>query len=95
MNRTTLPAPPDPNSVAYAGNPSSWQTAMFQWASQVKQRVETDSAVNIRPVSPFIVGTYTPLNTFAPAGTDTTGNAVATLVEAMIAKGLVSTRNLT
>ena len=95
MNRTTLPAPPDPNAVTYSGNPSAWQTAMFQWALQVKQRVETDSAVNIRPVSPFVLGTYTQVNTLSPAGTDTTGNFLATMVDAFIRKGLVSTRNLT
>lgn len=92
MNRTTLPAPPDPNSPFYSGNPSSWQTAMFKWASEVKQRVETDSAVNIRPVAPFVLGTYTAVNTLAPAGTDTTGNFLATMVAAMIAKGLVSSK---
>jgi hypothetical protein len=95
MNRTTLPAPPDPNSVAYSGNPNAWQTAMFQWASQVKQRVETDSAVNVRPISPFVLGTFTAVNTLSPAGTDATGNFLATMVTAMIAKGLVSTRNVT
>lgn len=92
MNRTTLPAPPDPNSVAYSGNPSAWQTAMFQWASQVKQRVETDSAVNVRPVSPFVVSTYTAVNTMT--GTDALSNFVATFITALQAKGLSSTRNV-
>ena len=93
MNRTTLPAPPDPNSVAFSGNPNAWQTAMFQWASQVKQRVETDSAVNIRPVSPFVVVSYTATNTMT--GTDALSNFLATFITALQAKGLSSTRNLT
>lgn len=93
MNRTTLPSPPDPNSTAYSNSPSAWQTAMFQWALQVKSRVETDSAVNIRPVSPFVVSTYTAVNTMT--GTDALSNFLATFITALQLKGLSSTRNLT
>jgi len=95
VNRTVLPAPPDPNSSAYNRNPDAWQAAMFQWASQVKSRLETDNAVNIRPAAPFVIGTYTAVNTLSPAGTDTTGNFLATMVTAMIARGMISPRKTT
>lgn len=95
LNRTILADPPDPNATTFASNPDKWALAMFQWAKSVKSRIETDSAVNVRPVSPFVIGTFTAVNTLAPDGTDTTGNFLATMVTAMIQKGLVSTRNVT
>lgn len=59
----------------------------------VKQRVETDSAANVRPVSPFVVGTYTAVNTMT--GTDALSNFVATFITAMQAKGITATRDAT
>lgn len=93
MNRTVLPNPPDPNSVAYSGNPDRWATALFQWAKEMKSRIETDSAVNVRPVSPFVVSTYTAINTMT--GTDNLSNFLATFITALQVKGLSSTRNVT
>lgn len=92
-NRTILPAPPNPNAPAYAGNPDQWQTAVFQWMSAVKSRIETDSAANVRPVSPFVVSTYTAVNTMT--GTDALSNFLATFITALQAKGVSSTRNAT
>jgi hypothetical protein len=87
MNRTQLPLPPDPSEAAYSGNPQAWQRAAYQWMQQAKLRLETDSTVNVRPVTPFQLGTYTATNTLT--GTDATSNFVATLVAAMTTKGLV------
>lgn len=88
MNRTQLPAPPDPGSPAYSGNPLAWQRAAFQWMAQVKGRIETDSAVNSRPVGPITVGTYTAVSTVT--GTDALSNFVATLVTAMQGQGITT-----
>jgi hypothetical protein len=88
MNRTQLPAPPDPTSPIYAGNPIAWQRAAFSWMQQVKGRIETDSAVNIRPIGPLSVSTYTAVSTVT--GTDSLSNFVATLVDAMLTKGLAA-----
>lgn len=93
MNRTQIPAPPNPSNPTYNGSLSAWAADMYQWASQTKTRIEADSAVNVRPVSPFVVTTYTSVNTMT--GTDALSNFVATLITAMQAKGLTSTRNLT
>jgi hypothetical protein len=96
MNRTILSAPPDPNAPRFAGSPDQWQSAMYQWALDVKKRVETDSAANIQPVAPFVVGTYTSTNTLV--GTDATSNFLATLVTALQVKGITAsnpTRNTT
>lgn len=93
MNRTQLPSPPNPDAPSFARDPGAWQTAMYNWAVSVKQRVETDSAVNVRPVSPFVVSTYTPVNTLT--GTDATSNFLATFIAALQSKGLSSTRNVT
>jgi hypothetical protein len=95
VNRTQLPLPPDPSSPVYAGNPLAWARAAHEWMLKVKEQVETDSEVNTRPITPFVVGTYTAVNTIAPAGTDTTGNFVATLVTAMQAQGFTAQRNAT
>jgi hypothetical protein len=84
MNRTQLPAPPNPMQFS----PTAWQTAVYQWMQQVKGRIEADSTVNIQPVAPFQVGTYTPVMTLI--GTDTVSNFLATLVTALTAKGLVA-----
>lgn len=93
MNRTILAAPPNPDTPPYSSNPASWQTAMYQWALDVKKRVETDSAANVRPVSPFVVSTYTAVNTMT--GTDALSNFVATFITAMQAKGITATRDAT
>jgi hypothetical protein len=92
VNRTQLPAPPDPSSAMYKGQPQLWQSAAYSWMQQVKGRIETDSAVNVRPVSPFIVATYTPVSTVT--GTDALSNFIATLITAMQARGITSTRNV-
>jgi hypothetical protein len=94
MNRTQLPAPPDPSS--YNGNPAGWQQAAYQWMQQVKGRIETDSNVNVRPMGPIAVSTYTAVATVT--GTDALSNFVATLVTLMQTKGLtvpVLNRNTT
>lgn len=93
MNRTILSAPPNPDSAQYSGNPAAWQTAMYAWALETKKRVETDSAVNVRPVSPFVVSTYTAVHTMT--GTDDLSNFVATFIAAMQSKGITSTRDVT
>lgn len=93
MNRTQLPNPPDPGAPAYAGNPQLWGRAAYQWMLQVKERIETDSEVNVRPMAPFVVSTYTAVNTMT--GTDALSNMVATLITAMQAKGLTATRSAT
>lgn len=85
MNRTHLPAPPNPMTYP---NVSAWQQAMYQWALQVKGRIEADSAVNTSPVAPFVVGTYTTTNTIT--GTDATSNFVATLVAGMQSQGITA-----
>lgn len=93
MNRTTLPTPPDPSAAMFSGNPQAWQKAAHLWMLQVKERIETDSEVNVRPIAPFVISTYTAVNTLA--GTDATSNFVATIVTAMQAKGLSATRSAT
>lgn len=93
MNRTQLPSPPDPGAAQYAGNPVAWQRAAYAWMGQVKAQIETDSAVNVRPIAPFAVSTYTAVNTMT--GTDALSNFVATLITAMQAKGLTATRKST
>jgi hypothetical protein len=86
MNRTQLPAPPNPSS--YGANTQQWQQAVYQWMSQVKSRIETDSMVNTAPIAPFVVSSYTYVNTMT--GTDALSNFVATLVEAMQTKGITA-----
>ena len=88
MNRTTLPAPPDPSSTVYANNPMAWMKAMYSWAAQVKSKVEIDSNANTTPIGPFVVGTYTQVSTVT--GTDALSNFVATLVTGMNGKGITS-----
>ncbi len=85
MNRTQLPIPPNPQRFTNIGQ---WQDAMYQWALQVKGRIETDSAANVQPVAPIVVGTYTLVNTVT--GTDALSNFVATLVAGMQANGLTA-----
>lgn len=91
MNRTQLPQPPDPASSLFLGNPGAWQRAAYAWMQQVKERIETDSEVNIRPMTPFVVTTYTAVNTMT--GTDALSNVVATLIKAMESKGLTASRS--
>lgn len=93
MNRTMLPAAPNPSDPMYSGNPVSWQRAAYQWMQVVRERIETDSEVNVRPMAPFVVSTYTAVNTMT--GTDALSNVVATLISAMQAKGLTATRSST
>jgi hypothetical protein len=88
MNSTQLPAPPDPSSAVYSGNSQAWQRAAYQWMQQVKGRIETDSAVNASPVGPFVVGTYTLATSVS--GTDPLSNFVASVVKAMLSKGLLT-----
>lgn len=84
MNRTQLPAPPNPENMPN----DVWAKAMFTWASKVKQQVETDSAVNVLPAGPLVVGTYTATNTIL--GTDATSNFLATMVTLFQQKGLTA-----
>lgn len=91
MKRITLSPPPDP--AQYAANPARWMDAVYRWMVDTRQKVEAASTVNTRPLTPFTVGTYTAVNTLSPAGTDTTGNFVATLVTAMQAEGWTNSRN--
>ena len=85
MNRHQLPQPPNPASYT---QPLQWQRAMYDWALKMKQHLETDSAVNTAPIAPFMVGTYTAVNTVT--GTDTLSNFVATLITAMNQQGITS-----
>ena len=85
MNRTQLPAPPDPARFA---NVLDWQREAYRWMQQVKGRIETDSAVNVTPVGPFVVGTYTATATVT--GTDALSNFVATLVAGLQVKGITA-----
>lgn len=84
MNRTNLPAPPNPANMAN----DAWAVAMFQWAQKVKQQVETDSAVNVLPAGPLVVSTYTAVSTVT--GTDALSNFVATMVTLFQQKGLTA-----
>lgn len=93
MNRTQLPAPPNPEMAPYSNNPALWQSAMFRWASEAKQRIENDSAVNVRPVAPFAVSTYTAVNTVT--GTDALSNFISTFITALQQKGITATRTTT
>lgn len=85
MNRTQLPAPPNPASFA---NPADWMKATFEWMSYVKGRIETDSTVNTAPIAPFVVGAFTSTNTIV--GTDATSNFLATLVTGMQKQGITA-----
>lgn len=83
MNRTQLPAPPDPRRYT---DFTAWQRDAYDWMTRVKSRIETDSNVNTAPIGPLVVGTYTATRTVT--GTDAISNFVATLVSDMNAKGL-------
>lgn len=85
MNRTFLPNPPNPASFPTV---TAWQTAAFLWMSQIKSKIEADSTVNSSPIAPFVVGTYTAVQTVT--GTDALSNFVATLLKAMQAKGITA-----
>lgn len=85
MNRTVLPAPPDPRRYA---NVSAWQDATYDWMRRTKSLIETDSSANIVPLAPFVVDSYTLTSTIT--GTDATSNFVATLVTAMQKRGITS-----
>jgi hypothetical protein len=85
MNRTTLPAPPDP---AKYQSVQDWMRAAHRWMVDAKARIEQDSTVNTVPMAPFVVSTYTAVNTIT--GTDATSNVVATLLMAMQQKGLTA-----
>lgn len=93
MNRTIISSPPDPNSSRYSSSPDQWQAAMYRWALDVKSRIETDSGVNVRPVAPFTVASYTAVNTLT--GSDDTSNFLATLVTALQGKGITATKETT
>lgn len=88
MNRTVLPAPPDPTTGVYSGNPNAWMRAATDWMRQVKGRIETDSTINTQPIGPLVVSTYTAVTTMT--GTDATSNALATLITLLTEKGLIS-----
>ena len=85
MNRTTLPAPPNPATFK---DPAEWSKAAYLWMAKVKGQIETDSAANVGPIGPFVVGSYTATNTIT--GTDAISNFVATLIAAMQVKGITS-----
>ena len=88
MNRTSLPMPPDPTATVYLGSPQAWQKAAYLWMQQVKGRIEADSAANTSPMAPFVVGTYTLATSVN--GTDALSNFVASMVTAMLSKGLLA-----
>lgn len=88
MNRTQLPMPPNPASFSSS---AAWQQAAYQWMAQIKGRLETDSAVNTSPIGPFLVDTYTAIQTVT--GTDGLSNFVATLVTAMQKQGITAPTN--
>jgi len=83
VNRTVLPIPPDPPKGS-----SDYDLAVYRWMMQVKHRLETDSVANTQPISPFVVGTYTAVNTVT--GTDALSNFVATIVTALQAQGITA-----
>lgn len=85
MNRTQLPAPPNPST--YPSVPA-WQQAVYGWMQKVKGRIEADSVANTQPIAPFVVGTYTATQTVT--GTDALSNFVATLVAGMQAQGITA-----
>ena len=83
MNRTVLPIPPNPGP-----NASDYDLAVYRWMAQVKHRLETDSVANTQPIAPFVVGTFTAVNTVT--GTDALSNFVATIVNAMQLQGITA-----
>lgn len=85
MNRTQLPQPPDPSGYQSV---ASWQAETYRWMCKVKSQIEIDSAVNTSPMAPFVLGTFTAVTTLV--GTDATSNALATLMQKMLDKGLLS-----
>ena len=85
MNRTVLPIPPNPQQFTDLG---LWALAVYAWMNQVKSRIEGDSAANVGPVGPFVVGAYTATNTIV--GTDATSNFVASFVKALQTKGITT-----
>lgn len=84
MNLTRLAQPPNPTD--FGTNFLAWQKACYEWMNNIKVQIETDSTVNTQPIAPFVVGTYTAVNTIT--GTDSISNFVATLVTAMNAAGI-------
>lgn len=88
MNLTRLSNPPHPASFA---SQSAWTLAVYQWMSDTKAQIEGDSTVNTQPIAPFVVSTYTAVNTMT--GTDALSNFVATLVTAMQQAGITSPRS--
>ena len=86
--RVILPQPPDPANM----NMGDWSRAMFRWASVTKGILEDASRVNDGPLGQrFVVGAFTTNTTVTGTTTGTDlSNFVASFVEAMTAKGLVS-----
>jgi hypothetical protein len=86
MRTLLLPLPPEPPST------SGWARDAYQWMVSVKGALEELSRINDSPLGQqFVVGSFTTNTTIAGTTTGTDlSNFVASFIEAMTAKGLVS-----
>lgn len=92
MKRHILPNPPNPDDAQYRNNIMGYNRALFQYLTDTKGRLETDSKVNDTPLDQnFTLGSYT--LTTALAGTSTGAditNYVCSIVAAFQRKGVIS-----
>src|SRR5690242_4460213 len=90
--RSTLPQPPNPDDISYKADSLKFARAQYEWMCRVKGYLEDAARRNDRPIAQqFVVGSFTTNTTIT--GTATLGdvaNCLASLITAMISKGLIS-----
>lgn len=95
MKQIVLPKPPNPDDPQYNKNPLAHQRAMFDWAQQVKGKLEEAGRINSAPAGqPIAVSSFTTNTaiTGTTTGTDLS-NAVCSIVQALISKGILTSNN--
>lgn len=92
MKRILLPQPPNSRDVQFRGNVQLFMDQCSDWMRRVKGAIEDASRINDIPLGQQFLATNFSTNTLVTGTTTGTdlSNFVASLVEAMSAKGLIS-----
>lgn len=89
MKQFICPDPPSPDDARYP-NVMAWQRAMFDWAKDLKGKMDAMSRVNFAPAGQALaLGSYTLTTALSGTATGTqVTNFVLTLAAALQAKGI-------
>lgn len=84
MKAIVLQAPPNPAGMDAA----TWQQQAYSWMNDTKGKIESMGRINFAPAGQaFSLGTFA--LTTSLTGTDSTSNFLCSVVQAMIAKGVL------